>query len=168
MADISGLSTRQRTITRTSVNASSITLNFDSFPFVPDLTAPGMRVFFCFGKARPEDEDKPETENTLPLGGRLSVSPESRSGLTHRRLGLYSQERIHANTRGRTNGRVSSGQKKNLAEGQRFQKRQTFALPALLRIKDPPRRISPERRRKASGSGEPAPRRVIEAPRRGR
>ena len=24
-----------------------------------------MRVFFCFGKARPEDEGKPEAENTL-------------------------------------------------------------------------------------------------------
>ena len=80
-----------------------------------------MRVFFCFGKARPEDEGKPETENTLPLGGRLSVSPESRSGLTHRRSGLDSQERIHANTRGRANGRAASGQKKNLAAGQRFQ-----------------------------------------------
>ena len=105
---------------RIRVNASSITLNFDSFPFVPDLPAPGMRVFFCFGKAQPEDEGKPETENTLPPGGRLSVSPESRSGLTHRRTGLDSQERIHANTRGRTNGRAASGQKKNLAEGQRF------------------------------------------------
>jgi hypothetical protein len=92
-----------------------------SFPFVPDLPAPGMRVFFCFGKAQPEDEGKPETENTLPPGGRLSVSPESRSGLTHRRTGLDSQERIHANTRGRTNGRAASGQKKNLAAGQRFQ-----------------------------------------------
>ena len=117
---MSGLSTRQRTMIRIRVNASSITLNFDSFPFVPDLPAPGMRVFFCFGKARPEDEGKPETENTLPPGGRLSVSPESRSGLTHRRSGLDSQERIHANTRGRTNGRAASGQKKNLAEGQRF------------------------------------------------
>ena len=75
-------------MTRIRVNASSITLNFDSFPFVPDLPAPGMRVFFCFGKAQPEDEGKPETENTLPPGGRLSVSPESRSGLTHRRYGL--------------------------------------------------------------------------------
>ena len=120
---MSGLSTRQRTMIRIRVNASSITLNFDSFPFVPDLPAPGMRVFFCFGKAQPEDEGKPETENTLPLGGRLSVSPESRSGLTHRRLGLDSQERIHANTRGRTSGRVSSGQKKNLAAGQRFHKK---------------------------------------------
>jgi hypothetical protein len=80
-----------------------------------------MRVFFCFWKARPEDEGKPEAENTLPQGGRLSVSPESRSGLTHWRSGLDSQERIHANTRGRTSGRVSSGQKKNLAAGQRFQ-----------------------------------------------
>ena len=117
---MSGLSTRQRTMTRTRVNTSSITLNFDSFPFVPDLPAQGMRIFFCFGKARPEDEGKPETENTLPQGGRLSISPVRRSGLTHRRLGLYSQERIHVNPRGRTIGRVSSGQKKNLAEGQRF------------------------------------------------
>jgi len=123
MADISGLSTRQRTMIRIRVNASSITLNFDSFPFVPDLPAPGMRVFFCFGKVQPEDEDKPETENTLPPGGRLSVSPESRSGLTHRRMGVDSQERKHVNTRGRASGRVASGQKKNLAAGQRFQNR---------------------------------------------
>ena len=80
-----------------------------------------MRVFFCFGKALPEDEGKPEAENTLPQGGRLSVSPGSRSGLTHRRLGLDLPERIHANTRGRTNGRVASGQKENPAVGQRFQ-----------------------------------------------
>ena len=113
---MSGLSTRKRTMTRTRVNTSSITFNFDSFPFVPDLPAPGMRVFFCFGKALPEDEGKPETENTLPQGGRLSVSPESRSGLTHRRLGLDSQEKIQANTRGRMTGRVSSGQKKRDAQ----------------------------------------------------
>lgn len=75
MADMSGLRTRQRTMIRTRVNPSSITLNFDSFPFFPDIPAPGMRVFFCFGKARPEDEGKPETENTLPPGGRLSVPP---------------------------------------------------------------------------------------------
>ena len=56
---------RQRTMIRTRVNPSSITLNFYSFPLVLDLPAPGMRVFFCFGKARPEDEGKPETENTL-------------------------------------------------------------------------------------------------------
>ena len=66
MADMSGLSTRQRTMTRTRVNPSSITLNFDSFPLCPGLSGPGMRVFFCFGKALPEDEGKPEAENTLP------------------------------------------------------------------------------------------------------
>lgn len=132
MADISGLSTRQRTITRTSVNASSITLIFDSFPFVPDLPAPGMRVFFCFGKARPEDEGKPVTENTLPPRGRLSVYPEIRSGLTHRRMGVDSQERIHVNTRGLPNGRSSSGQGKNLAARQRFQnKADVFAFGSL-------------------------------------
>ena len=65
IADMSGLRTRQRTMIRTRVNPSSITLNFYSFPLVLDLPAPGMRVFFCFGKARPEDEGKPETENTL-------------------------------------------------------------------------------------------------------
>ena len=75
MADMSGLSTRQRTMIRIRVNASSITLNFDSFPFVPDLPAPGMRVFFCFGKAQPEDEGKPETENTLPSGRKIVRLP---------------------------------------------------------------------------------------------
>ena len=166
---MSGFRSRQRTMTRTSVNASSITLNFDSFPLVPDLPAPGMRVFFCFGKALPEDEGKPETENTLPPGGRLSVSPESRSGLTHRRMGVDSQERIHVNTRGRPNGRSSSGQGKNLAARQRFQNKTDvlrFSLSSRQKIR--PGGLAPERRRKASGSGEPAPRRVIEASRRGR
>ena len=106
---MSGLSTRQRTMTRTRVNPSSITLNFDSFPFVPDLPAPGMRIFFCFGKARPEDEGKPETENTLLSKEEDCLSPlPERFGLPHRRASIDSQERIYANTRGRTNGRNSS------------------------------------------------------------
>ena len=113
---MSGLRTRQRTMIGTRVNASSIITNSFLFPLFRGLPAPGMRVFFCFGEALPEDEGKPETENTLPQGGRLSVSPESRSGLTHRRLGLDSQEKIQANTRGRMTGRVSSGQKKRDAQ----------------------------------------------------
>ena len=121
---MSGLSTRQRTMTRTRVNPSSITLNFDSFPFVPDLPAPGMRIFFCFGKARPEDEGKPETENTLLSKEEDCLSPlPERFGLPHRRASIDLQKRIYANTRGRTNGRNSS------------------ALCALRMEKDPPRRI---------------------------
>ena len=138
---MSGLSTRQRTTTRTRVNTSSITLNFDSFPFVPDLPAPGMRVFFCFGKARPQDEDKPEMENTLPLGGRLSVSPESRSGLTHRRLGLDSQERIHAKP-GATRPEELLPIKRRIALQTALSKKdRRFTLLTLSRAKDPPRRI---------------------------
>ena len=75
MADISGLSTRQGTITRTSVNASSITLNFDSFPFVPDLPAPGMRIFSALGKpVRSRKASRRRRIRSRP-GGRLSVSP---------------------------------------------------------------------------------------------
>ena len=46
MADMSGLSTRQRTMTRTRVNPSSITLNFDSFPLCSGLSGPGDACIF--------------------------------------------------------------------------------------------------------------------------
>ena len=46
MADMSGLRTRQRTMTRTRVNPSSITLNFDSFPLCSGLSGPGDACIF--------------------------------------------------------------------------------------------------------------------------
>jgi hypothetical protein len=50
-------------------------LEFISFPFVPGLPAPGMRIFFCFRKASPFDEGKPETENTLPSERKIVSLP---------------------------------------------------------------------------------------------
>ena len=46
MADMSGLRTRQRTMTRTRVNPSSITLNFNSFPLCSGLSGPGDACIF--------------------------------------------------------------------------------------------------------------------------
>ena len=122
MADMRGLKSRQRTMTRTSVNASSITSNWFLFPFFQAFRPRGCVFFFCFRKASPhrwrqagDGEYAPDREEDCPS------PPARRSGLTHWRIGLNSQERIHANTRGRTNGRAASGQKKNLAAGQRFQ-----------------------------------------------
>ena len=46
MADMSGFSTRQRTMTRTRVNPSSINLNFNSFPLCSGLSGPGDACIF--------------------------------------------------------------------------------------------------------------------------
>ena len=77
------------------------------------LSAPGMRIFFCFRKASPIDEAKPETENTLPVREEDCPSPLPAGWLDASEGKLRFAERIYANTRGRMNGLTASCQKNN-------------------------------------------------------
>ena len=139
---MSGLKSRQRTMIRTRVNASSIITNSFLFPFFRAFRPRGCVYFSAFGKRARKDEGKPETENTLPQGGRLSVSPESRPGLTHRRYGLrfagkdtrqyprphYRKSRFRSKEESRCRTALSKQDRR-------------FTLLAIYRVKDPPRKI---------------------------
>ena len=118
---MSGLNTRQRTMTRTTVNASSINLNFESFSFPSYFrpSSPGDAcIFSASGKRIPEDEGKPESENTLLSKEEDCPAPLlRRSGLPDRRASLDLQEKIYANTRGPGNGESDPCQKKTDAIG---------------------------------------------------
>ena len=149
---MSGLSTRQRTMTRTSVNASSITLNFDSFPLCSGLSGPGDACIFLLWESEPGKMKASRRRRIRSLpGGRLSVSPARQVWLDASEGELSLQERIYANTRGRSSGRTPSGQKKNIAVGQRFIKRLStvpfLALSEWKKIR--PGGLIPERRRSA-------------------
>ena len=50
-------------------------LELISFPFLPGLPARGCVYFSAFGKRARKDEGKPETENTLPSGRKIVLSP---------------------------------------------------------------------------------------------
>ena len=70
-----GLKSRQRTMTRTRVNASSIISNSFLFPFFQAFRPRGCVYFSAFGKRARIDEGKPEAENTLPSGRKIVRLP---------------------------------------------------------------------------------------------
>jgi len=117
MADMSGFNSRQRTMTRTRVNASSIITNSFLFPF-SEPSGPGDAYnFSAFGKRARKDEGKPETENTLQHGRKIVSLPCPQVWLDASMDELRFVERIYANTRGRMGGESASCQKKKDAAG---------------------------------------------------
>ena len=72
---MSGFRSRQRTMTRTRVNESSINTNSFLFPFFRAFRPRGCVYFSAFGKRARKDEGKPETENTLPSGRKIVRLP---------------------------------------------------------------------------------------------
>ena len=117
MADMSGLKSRQRTMTRTRVNASSIISNSFLFPYFQAFRPRGCVYFSAFGKRARKDEGKPETENTLPHGRKIVRLPCLEVWLDASLGELRFAEWIYANTRGRMNGESASCQKKKDAAG---------------------------------------------------
>ena len=84
-----------------------------SFSLYSGPSGPGYAYIFLLSESEPckMKASRRRRIRSRP-GGRLSVSPARRSGLTHRWASLDLQERIYANTRGRTSGYTASGQKK--------------------------------------------------------
>jgi hypothetical protein len=109
---MSGFRSRQRTMTRTRVNASSIITNSFLFPFFRAFRPRGCVYFSAFGKRARKDEGKPETENTLPHGRKIVSLPCPQVWLDASMGELRFAERIYANTRGRMSGESASCQKK--------------------------------------------------------
>ena len=112
-----GLKSRQRTMTRTRVNASSIITNSFLFPLFRAIRPRGCVYFSAFGKLARKDEGKPETENTLPHGRKIVSLPCPQVWLDTSMDELRFAERIYANNRGRMSGESASCQKKKDAAG---------------------------------------------------
>ena len=88
MAVTSGFNSRQRTMIRTRVNASSIITNSILFPLFRTFRPRGCVYFSALGKRARKDEGKPEKENTLPSGRKIVRLPCFQVGLTYRRASL--------------------------------------------------------------------------------
>lgn len=161
-----GLKSRQRTMTRTRVNASSIISNSFLFPYFQAFRPRGCVYFSAFGKRARKDEGKPETENTLPSGRKIVLSPLPAGRLDNPMASLDLQKGhtlIHGAALPEESFPV---EEKKYAAGQRRlsrENRERFSLYPRIKIRPGVVRGGAE---KQAGAENPSPRRFTEASRR--
>lgn len=168
MAETSGLITRPRTMIRTRVNTSSITLNI-LFSLISGPPAPGDAYIFLLSESEPVYMKASRRRRIRSRIRRKIVRLPCPQVWLDASMGefRFAGKDIRQSPGTQTEELLPVNSGTSLI-GSALRNSTDYTLFNLFRQKIRPGGLIPERRRKASGSGEPAPRRVIEAPRRGR